>query len=45
MRKGPGTSYARLATLKKGHKVDIVAKSSNSWYKVKIQQGLCLCLP
>ena len=39
MRKGPGTSYARLATLKKGTKVDIVAKSSNSWYKVKYNKG------
>ena len=35
MRKGPGTSYTRLATLKKGTKVSIVAKSSNSWYKIK----------
>ena len=39
MRKGPGTSYARLTTLKKGTKVDIVAKSSNSWYKVKYNKG------
>ncbi|MEG0857890.1 MAG: SH3 domain-containing protein [Terrisporobacter sp.] len=35
MRKGPGTSYTRLSTLKKGVKVTIVAKSSNSWYKIK----------
>ena len=35
LRKGPGTSYARLSVLKKGTKVNIVAKSSNGWYKIK----------
>lgn len=39
MRKGPGTSYTRLDTLKKGTKVTIVAKSSNNWYKIKFNKG------
>ncbi|SFJ66473.1 hypothetical protein TPDSL_08910 [Terrisporobacter petrolearius] len=39
MRKGPGTSYTRLDTLKKGTKVTIVAKSSNNWYKIKNNKG------
>lgn len=39
MRKGPGTSYTRLDTLKKGTKVTIVAKSSNNWYKIKFNGG------
>ena len=39
MRKGPGTSYQRLETLKKGAKVSIVAKSSNNWYKIKYKDG------
>lgn len=39
MRKGPGTSYNRLDTLKKGTKVTIVAKSSNNWYKIKNNKG------
>lgn len=39
MRKGPGTSYTRLSTLKKGTKITIVAKSSNGWYKIKNGNG------
>ena len=39
LRKGPGTSYSKIVVLKKGAKVDIVAKSSNSWYKVKYGKG------
>ena len=39
LRKGPGTSYSKIVVLKKGAKVDIVAKSSNNWYKVKYGKG------
>ncbi len=39
MRKGPGTNYTRLSTLKKGTKITIVAKSSNRWYKIKNSNG------
>ena len=39
LRKGPGTSYSKIVVLKKGSKVDIVAKSSNNWYKVKYGKG------
>ena len=35
LRKGPGTSYGKITILTKGSKVDIVAKSSNGWYKIK----------
>ena len=39
MRPGPGTSYKRLDALKKSTKVEIVAKSSNNWYKIKYKDG------
>ena len=39
MRPGPGTSYKRLDALKKGTKVEIVAKTSNNWYKIKYKDG------
>ena len=39
LRKGPGTSYSKIVVLKKGSKVDIVANSSNNWYKVKYGKG------
>mgnify|MGYP000220118200 FL=1 len=43
LRKGPGTSYSKIVVLKKGAKVDIAAKSSNNWYKVKYGKGwICL---
>ena len=39
LRKGPGTSYGKITILTKGSKVDIVAKSSNGWYKIKYKNG------
>ena len=35
VRKGPGTKYAKMGTLSKGAKVEIVSKLSNGWYKIK----------
>ncbi len=35
LRKGPGTSYAKIILLKKGTSVNIIAKSANGWYKIK----------
>lgn len=38
-RKGPGTSYSKVATLKKGAKIKLVAKQTDgngtAWYKIK----------
>ena len=39
LRKGPGTSYGKITILTKGSKVDIVAKSSNGWYKIKYKNS------
>ncbi|MBU5335094.1 SH3 domain-containing protein [Intestinibacter bartlettii] len=39
LRKGPGTSYGKITVLTKGSKVDIVAKSSNGWYKIKYKNS------
>jgi len=38
-RKGPDTTYAMVATLKKNSKVTIVAKTDNGWYKIKLNNG------
>ncbi|MGM9535194.1 MAG: SH3 domain-containing protein [Intestinibacter sp.] len=35
VRKGASTEYARIGTLTKGTKVEIVEKCSNGWYKIK----------
>lgn len=35
VRKGAGTSYKILGTLKNGTKVTIISKTSNNWYKIK----------
>ena len=35
VRKGASTEYARIGTLTKGTKVEIVEKLSNGWYKIK----------
>ena len=39
IRKGPNTTYSKVGSLKKGAKVTIVAKSSNSWYKIKFNNS------
>ncbi|MCC3866874.1 SH3 domain-containing protein [Terrisporobacter mayombei] len=39
VRKGPDTTYAKVGSLKKNTKVTIVAKSSNNWYKIKLNSG------
>ena len=39
VRKGPNTTYAKVGSLKKNAKVTIVAKSSNNWYKIKLNSG------
>ena len=35
VRKGSSTKYAKIGTLSKGAKVEIVSKLSNGWYKIK----------
>lgn len=35
VRKGPGTKYAKMGTLSKGAKVEVVSKLSSGWYKIK----------
>ena len=39
LRKGPGTNYAKLATLKKGHAVTVIGRDKSSdgkiWYQVE----------
>ena len=35
LRKGASTSSARITTIKKGSKIEILDKSNSSWYKVK----------
>ena len=39
VRKGGSTSYSKIGYLTKGTKVDIVAKLSNGWYKIKYKSG------
>ena len=39
VRKGPDTIYSKVGSLKKNTKVTIVAKSSNNWYKIKLNNG------
>ncbi|MEW9078443.1 SH3 domain-containing protein [Terrisporobacter glycolicus] len=39
VRKGPNTTYAKVGSLKKSAKVNIVAKTSNNWYKIKLNNG------
>ncbi|MCC3866306.1 SH3 domain-containing protein, partial [Terrisporobacter petrolearius] len=38
-RKGPNTTYDKVASLKKNTKVTIVAKTDNGWYKIKLNSG------
>ena len=35
VRKGPGTKYAKMGTLSKGAKVEVITKLPNGWYKIK----------
>ncbi|ETI96296.1 MAG: hypothetical protein Q606_CBAC00083G0004 [Intestinibacter bartlettii DORA_8_9] len=35
VRKGPGTKYAKMGTLSKGAKVEVITKLPSSWYKIK----------
>ena len=35
VRKGPGTKYAKMGTLSKGAKVEIITKLPSGWYKIK----------
>ena len=39
VRKGPNTTYTKVGSLKKSAKVSIVAKTSNNWYKIKLNTG------
>ncbi|WP_343348660.1 SH3 domain-containing protein [Terrisporobacter petrolearius] len=39
VRKGPNTTYAKVGSLKRNAKVTVVAKSSNNWYKIKLNSG------
>lgn len=36
VRKGPGTSYAKLCVLKKGQAVTKLGTAKNGWYKIKV---------
>ena len=35
VRKGPGTKYAKMGTLSKGAKVEVITKLPSGWYKIK----------
>ena len=35
VRKGPGTKYAKMGTLSKGAKVEVITKLTSGWYKIK----------
>lgn len=35
VRKGPGTKYAKMGTLSKGAKVEVITKLPSDWYKIK----------
>lgn len=35
VRKGPGTKYAKMGTLSKGSKVEVITKLPSGWYKIK----------
>lgn len=35
VRKGPGTKYAKMGTLSKGAKVEVINKLPSGWYKIK----------
>lgn len=35
VRKGPGTKYAKMGTLSKGTKVEVITKLPSGWYKIK----------
>ncbi|MDR1564240.1 MAG: SH3 domain-containing protein [Oscillospiraceae bacterium] len=39
IRSGPGTSYAKLTTAVKGNSLNLTAKTSNGWYKIKLANG------
>ena len=39
VRKGPNTTYTKVGSLRKSAKVSIVAKTSNNWYKIKLNTG------
>lgn len=39
VRKGPATTYSKLAVLAKGTRVELLGKFANNWYKIKYSGG------